>query len=71
MLFAGVGVALVFQGAEGADQFGAGLRGLDYGVDVAALGGYIGVGEAFAEVSDFFLRRFSRSDSATRSSSRL
>src|SRR5580693_3625998 len=28
---------------------------LDYGVDVTAFGGYVGVGEAFAEVGDFFL----------------
>src|ERR1700733_14962285 len=28
---------------------------LDHGVDVAAFGGYVGVGEAFAKVGDFFL----------------
>src|ERR1700687_5416618 len=54
VLFLGVGVALGFQGAEGADDAGAGGGGLDYRVDVAALGGYEGVGEAVAEFGDFF-----------------
>src|SRR6266849_20257 len=54
VFFLGVGVALGFQGAEGGDDFGAGGGGLDYGVDVAALGGYEGIGEAIAEFGDFF-----------------
>ena len=54
MFFLGVGVALGFQGAEGGDDAGAGGGGLDYGVDVAALGGYEGVGEAVAKFGDFF-----------------
>ena len=54
MFFAGVGVALVFEGAQGGDELGAGLRGLDDGVDVAALGGDVGIGEALAEIVDFF-----------------
>src|SRR6266436_7195493 len=54
VLFFGVGVALGFQGAEGGDDSGAGGGGLDYGVDVAALGGDEGVGEAVAELVDFF-----------------
>ncbi len=54
MFFLGVGVALGFQGAEGGDDAGAGGGGLDYGVDVAALGSYEGVSKAVAEFSDFF-----------------
>src|SRR2546422_6058399 len=50
-----VGVALGFQGAERGDELGAGLRGLDDGVNVAALGSNVGIGEAFPELSDFFL----------------
>src|SRR5260370_37680386 len=54
VFFLGVGVALGFQGAEGGDDSGAGGGGLDDGVDVAALGGYKGIGEAVAEFGDFF-----------------
>src|SRR6266478_5194316 len=54
VFFLGVGVALGFQGAEGGDNSGAGGGGLDYGVDVAALGGYEGVGETVAKFFDFF-----------------
>ena len=55
MLLLGVGVALVFEGAEGGDDAGASVGGLDDGVDVAALGGDEGIGEALAEFGDFFL----------------
>src|ERR1700693_6610078 len=54
VLFLGVGVALGFQGAEGADDAGAGSGVLDYGVDVSALSGYEGIGEAVAEFGNFF-----------------
>src|SRR6266481_9961667 len=54
VFFLGVGVALGFQGAEGGDDAGAGGGGLDYGVDVAALGSYEGVSKAVAEFCDFF-----------------
>src|SRR4029077_2781769 len=50
----GVGVALGFQSAEGGNDSGAGGGGLDYRVDVTALGGYEGIGEAVAELRDFF-----------------
>src|ERR1700727_2941050 len=55
VFFLGVGVALVFQGAEGRDDFGAGFGRFDYGVDVAAFGGHEGIGEAVAEFGDLFL----------------
>src|ERR1700687_879889 len=54
VLFLGVGGALGFPGAEGADDAGAGSGGLDDRGDVAALGGYEGIGEAVAEFGDFF-----------------
>src|SRR6266436_6379090 len=54
VFFLGVGVALGFQGAEGGDEADARGGGLDYGVDVAALGSYEGVSKAVAEFSDFF-----------------
>ncbi len=55
MFFLGVGVALVFEGAERGDDFLAGGGGLDDGVDVALVGGDERIGEAFAEFGDFFL----------------
>ena len=55
VLFAGIGVALVFQGAEGGDDAGASFGRFDHGVDVAAFGGNEGICEAFAEFGDFFL----------------
>src|SRR6266478_85398 len=54
VFFLGVGVALGFQGAECGDDAGAGGGGLDDGVDVAALGGYEGIGKAVTEFGDFF-----------------
>jgi hypothetical protein len=55
VFLAGVGVALVFQGAEGGDDAGAGFGRLDDRVDIAAFGGDEGVGKAFAEFGNFFL----------------
>ena len=49
-----VGVALVFERAQRGDEFRARLGRLDDGVDVAALGGDVGIGEALAELGDFF-----------------
>src|SRR6266478_8506723 len=54
VFFLGVGIALGFQGAEGGDDAGTGGGGLDDRVDVAALGGYEGIGEAVTEFGDFF-----------------
>ena len=54
MFLFGVRVALGFEGAEGGDEFRAGLRGLDHGVDVTAFGGDVGIGEALAELGGFF-----------------
>src|SRR2546427_651957 len=58
VFFARVGVAFVFEGAQGGDDFRAGLRRGDDGVNVAALGGDVGIGEALAELGDFFLAEF-------------
>jgi hypothetical protein len=55
VLFLGVGVALVFEGAEGGDDFGAGFGGFDDGVDVTTLGRDKRICEAVAEFGDFFL----------------
>ena len=54
VFFLGVRVALGFERAQGGDEFRARLRRLDDGVDVAALGGDVGIGEALAELGDFF-----------------
>src|ERR1700676_2741711 len=54
VFFTRVGVALVFQSAQGGDDSGAGFCGLNDGVDVAALGGDKGIGEAVAELGNFF-----------------
>src|SRR5271157_1663395 len=45
-----VGVALGFEHAQGGDQFGAGVAGLDDGVHPAAFGGDVRVSEALAEL---------------------
>ncbi len=55
VFFPGVDVLFVFEGAEGADDAGAGFGGLDDGVDVAALSRNDGIGETIAEFGDFFL----------------
>ena len=55
MFLAGVGIALVFQGAESGDDASAGFGGLDDGVNVAALGRDKGIGETVAELRDLFL----------------
>ena len=46
-----VGVVLVLEHFQGADQAGAGLVGFDDVVDVAAGGGDVGVGQTFAVVA--------------------
>jgi hypothetical protein len=58
VLLAGIGVALIFEGAECNDDASAGLGRFDDGVYVAAFGGNEGIGEAFAEFGDFFLAQF-------------
>ena len=58
MFLAGVRVLLVFEGAEGSNDAGTGLGGLDDRVDVAALCGHEGIGKAVAELGDFFLAQF-------------
>ena len=45
MLLWRVGVAFIFEHLQGGDEFGPGVARLDHLVDVAALGGYVGVGE--------------------------
>ncbi len=57
MFLAGIGVFLVFEGAERGDDAGASFGGLDDRVDVAALGGNEGIGKAVAEFGDFFLAK--------------
>src|SRR5947209_1504748 len=52
VLFRGVGVALVLEESEGADQFGPSLRRLDDLVYEAALGRDEGVGELLLELGD-------------------
>ena len=51
MFFLGAGVALGFQGAKSGDDPGTGGGRLDHGVDVAALCGHEGIGEALAKLS--------------------
>ena len=55
MLLARIRVRLVFEGAERSDNAGAGVRRFNDRVNVAALGGDKGVGEAVSEFGDFFL----------------
>src|ERR1035441_9066211 len=57
MLFAGHGIHLVLQHAQGADDARAGFARLDAIVHVAALGGDEGVGEALAEFVDLLPAR--------------
>src|SRR6516162_5242584 len=45
-------VALVFQHIQSLDQLAAGVAGADDGVEVSALGGDVGIGEAVAELLD-------------------
>src|SRR3990172_12568897 len=52
MLLGRVPVALVLQHLEGAEEARAGVLGLDDLVDVAELGGLVGVGEGVAVVGD-------------------
>jgi hypothetical protein len=47
MLLRWVGVALILEQREGADEFGSGLGRLDHFVDEAAFGGDVGAGELF------------------------
>jgi hypothetical protein len=58
MLLRRVLVALGFEHFERLNQLLARFSGLDDGVHVSALGGYVGVGEAVGELFDFLLTRF-------------
>src|SRR6202795_4461336 len=58
VFFAGIRVALVFEGTKRGDDAGSGVGGFDDGVNVAALGSDEGIGEAVAEFGDFFLAEF-------------
>ena len=62
MLFAWVGVSLVFEGAEGGDDTRASFSGFDDRVNVAAFGSHEGIGEAVPELGDFFLAQFFAQD---------
>ena len=55
MFLAGHGIDFVLQHAQRANHARPGFAGLDHVVDVAALGGDEGVGEAVAELCHLFL----------------
>src|ERR1700730_14754658 len=55
VLFLRVGVAFVFERAQGGDQPRARLSRLDHGIDVTALRGDIRIGEARAKLRDLLL----------------
>src|SRR5258708_34089067 len=58
VLFGWVRVALSTEHFEGVDETAARFAGADHGIDVAALRGDVGVGEALAELGDTLLARF-------------
>src|ERR1700686_4968096 len=51
-------VAFAFEHFEGVDDFLASVARADHGVYIAAFGGDVGVGEAIAELLDFFGAHF-------------
>jgi len=55
-----VGVALGVEHAQGGDEFGARVARLDDGVDPAAFGGDVGIGEALAEFLNLLPAEFIR-----------
>ena len=57
MLLAGHGVGLVFEHAQGGDEFGPSVAGLNDFVNPAFFGGGVGVGEAVAKLFDFGLAK--------------
>src|SRR5262250_739679 len=58
MLFAGVGILFVFEGAEGGDDSRASVGGLNDRIDEAAFGGDEWIGKAVAELRAFLLPQF-------------
>ena len=54
MFFGWVLFAFGGEHVEGGVEAAAGFAGADDGVDVASLGGYVGVGETLAELFYFF-----------------
>jgi len=52
VFLAGIGVAFIFEAAEGGDDLGAGVGRLDDRVDVAAFRGDVGIGKGVAKFVD-------------------